>query len=700
MRFASTLIVSSLVALILPLVSAIHPVPHSPSRNLGRLQHHEKRDLIDVCVSIPSLTADLLSLLGLNIQLCLCLKDLNLYLDTLDDVDLRGIANTTIQALVGEQGDSAKCAPLPPHAHRECTYGNPCAFQCDSGYTLQGGQCVSNSGPSAIPRSLKPRAAPITTLKDAQEHCKTLKGDRTTVCGVQDAKGPFDFECVNTETEFDSCGGCVTPHPFTSEFTLPTGRDCGRITNALNAKCEKSKCIVQCHSGYTFTGGKCVANGQKKMHKSRRGVDVTGNILGITLGSSTSSHVSDTTPMLNSDATVAVMKVINKTQALSTTTPPPNAPSSDLCLLSIYKLLGSKAVPDVAANAAAAVNATANLQTELKTCGCAPDLEQIVDNLLDALLALLDLCDGEAPVVPGPDPNTCLTVSLTKLVCSILPDVYIGPIVLCGLLGPGLTADVQSLLNGLGIGLTRRKLASCPAGPALPPAGTDATPTPTASSSASASATPSASSFAASAPAATASASASAGVAPPTAGDPSTIVINLLGIVVNTTLSIGDAVPGTCSSGLVSTVGALVDAILSPSLLDTDGPLLDGLLTIGGSDPAISVLGRRDLLSGLGSGDLTNGLALGGLTNGLGGLTGCGLGDLINDVLAALDLDPSCGGGLDPLLSSLVAALNRLLDNLQICGCAKNTDVVNALMAALPGVLPARAVRREHVNFL
>lgn len=75
MRLAPTLVVSSLAGLV-PFVSAGHS---SPSRTIARRQHHEPRLLggllnIDVCLSIPSLIANVLGLVDANVELCVCLK--------------------------------------------------------------------------------------------------------------------------------------------------------------------------------------------------------------------------------------------------------------------------------------------------------------------------------------------------------------------------------------------------------------------------------------------------------------------------------------------------------------------------------------------------------------------------------------------------------------------------------------------------
>ncbi|KAJ6558669.1 hypothetical protein B0H10DRAFT_1186472 [Mycena sp. CBHHK59/15] len=206
MRFAPTLLVSSLAGLLAPSVVAVHPVAlthTSPSRSLARLQHHEPRaDLIDVCINIPNLVLDVLQLLDADIKLCVCLQDLNLYLSTIDDVKVQQQVAVAINATINGNDSLPRCA-LPPHAHRACTTADPCHIECDPGFTREGDQCVcappnvicsgqcgpptAGCGASALARSLKSRHAPITTLARARAFCGSK-----AVCGVSDPKSDLD----------------------------------------------------------------------------------------------------------------------------------------------------------------------------------------------------------------------------------------------------------------------------------------------------------------------------------------------------------------------------------------------------------------------------------------------------------------------------------------------------------------------------
>jgi len=59
-------------------------------------------------------------------------------------------------------------------------------------------------------------------------------------CPIFGAKGG-DYECLDTATELESCGGCAS---------LGSGQDCTAITGAWNVGCDQGHCTV-----YTCAGG-------------------------------------------------------------------------------------------------------------------------------------------------------------------------------------------------------------------------------------------------------------------------------------------------------------------------------------------------------------------------------------------------------------------------------------------------------------
>ncbi|KAK0199837.1 hypothetical protein DFS33DRAFT_198454 [Desarmillaria ectypa] len=275
MRFTPTLIVSSLLTALFFTASAASPSlikSHKTSRTLAQRQyHHQPRDLLDICLSLDVdalLKGGILSLLPLDIfaglDLCLCLQDLNIFLDTnvvvnLLDSTQKSLLETKLRALINTGGEH--CDALPAHSHRVCNNRNPCHWECDSPYVQEGDQCVCpppktecngqcgvflRGCGSAVPRSHKRRKAQITTLTEAQATCRTGE----TVCGVPSPKGKYDYECLDTSVALDSCGGCTVPHPFGS--AQPShGVDCSMIPYLVTGSCHGGQCVAhKCRLGY------------------------------------------------------------------------------------------------------------------------------------------------------------------------------------------------------------------------------------------------------------------------------------------------------------------------------------------------------------------------------------------------------------------------------------------------------------------
>ncbi|KAJ8082563.1 hypothetical protein PM082_008418 [Marasmius tenuissimus] len=235
------------------------------------------RALLDVCVNLNVvLPPGFKQLLTGNIDLCLCLKDLDIFLDAkVKDLGvLGGLLDVPFLRILLKDlfRQSGKDCSLPDHAHFVCTNSDPCHFDCDEGFTRVGnqcvcsppkklcqGQCVSSPNacdPSAVPRSLRSRRNEITTLKQAQKYC----GGKS-VCGLPSGQG---FECVDTENAVDSCGGCVYPNPWA---TATSGRDCA-TPHALKAACRQSQCVVDlCQDGFAPNDARdaCVAIHRKRL---------------------------------------------------------------------------------------------------------------------------------------------------------------------------------------------------------------------------------------------------------------------------------------------------------------------------------------------------------------------------------------------------------------------------------------------------
>jgi hypothetical protein len=68
----------------------------------------------------------------------------------------------------------------------------------------------------------------------------------------------FGFECLDTTSDVESCGGCSFPLPGAKK-----GRDCTAIPHAANVACVDGGCVVEtCLRGFVLENSECVAKGK------------------------------------------------------------------------------------------------------------------------------------------------------------------------------------------------------------------------------------------------------------------------------------------------------------------------------------------------------------------------------------------------------------------------------------------------------
>ncbi|KAJ3492862.1 hypothetical protein NLJ89_g11150 [Agrocybe chaxingu] len=426
-----------------------------------------------------------------DIQLCLCLKDLDIYLDTNADIQAvvgllgKDPVRALITALINTSPDAHQCT-FPQHAHHTCNNNDACHWDCDEGYIREGNTCVcappytSCNGvcglfrhgcPSSVPRTLQPRAA-IVTFAQAKATC----GGHTEVCGVSGRENSMAFECVDTETTRDSCGGCMVPHPFfeSEPVRRSTGQDCSAIPNAKSVGCSESRCVVHtCNDGWipATTLDQCIRDPaqstptkivrvlKRSMHTAPPSATATSNV----------------NPDLVSQLLIVVEQVLSLNAACPSSLPStqpatPGLPStSDLVpalLNDVYRATGnlvtSSTVASLLASVSSLLDTSSLLGSTLGSCGCADDLgltnlEQELNVLIRVLLDLQDFC-GHNPVVTGPgSSNGSNTVSSSGAyssahpvtsVVSHAPPAASSPSS-CSVCSTSSTADGSALIVGL-----------------------------------------------------------------------------------------------------------------------------------------------------------------------------------------------------------------------------------------------------------
>ncbi|BGP12309.1 hypothetical protein JCM10213_002587 [Rhodosporidiobolus nylandii] len=135
--------------------------------------------------------------------------------------------------------------------------------QCATGYVSDGnGGCTSAQAPGASAlarRQLVNFAAKVAGT--AYEPFSSRSSNRALACPAGETACPLpsgDFECVDTLSALDSCGGCLTATAADEK----TGQDCLAIPGALNVQCVEGQCVVaSCFRGWRLVedgNGFCV----------------------------------------------------------------------------------------------------------------------------------------------------------------------------------------------------------------------------------------------------------------------------------------------------------------------------------------------------------------------------------------------------------------------------------------------------------
>ncbi|KAF9042938.1 hypothetical protein BJ165DRAFT_1603181 [Panaeolus papilionaceus] len=444
------------------LVTAIHN-SHFARRDLKprsdvltSRQHRIRRDLLDICINVNiNLLADASKLLGLgsllgplglssDIQLCLCLKDLDIYLDTNVQIQyligLLGRNNVAalVTALINTSPESQQCT-FPPHSHHVCSNSGPCHYECDSPYVLQGGLCVCdapymscngvcgdfpNGCGSAAPRLPGARIKPAINLVQAHRTCKPHE----SVCGVPGREDTLQFECLDTKSTAASCGGCVTPHPFFDNEASTQGRgvDCTAISHVQHVGCVDRRCVVHsCQPGWipNSSGKGCTLDSGSSMKREIIGQE---NHLHVDRRSLPACEASPIDPRLQSQLALLVDLVIDL-QGLGnllggfTGSPTNSTPTSgsSLSLMSVLgpdllpaivqttgNILSSPTVSSLLGSVSDLLGLSQTAKGLLLQCGCLSNVLSLVEQILQSIMSIQDFCGSNPVPSPAGTPNS------------------------------------------------------------------------------------------------------------------------------------------------------------------------------------------------------------------------------------------------------------------------------------------------------
>ncbi|KAH8109445.1 hypothetical protein DFH11DRAFT_1731047 [Phellopilus nigrolimitatus] len=293
-------------------LSTLSLIPATSARELrGNRIVRRPLAILDTCTYIDS---DLTSILGLDdsigtvadapVQQCLCQASLPAFIrhdlvvrDAVGCLGYDAVYNAFI-SYINQAANSTQCV-YPAHAIPECVQAAPCAFQCTDGFTLSANltncicpapytQCAGRCGsfPNGCPslstcsspglsQETNPRpltklnARPLSRLSGpaaaaASEAAQSQCTPGESVCGAP--RG--GYECIDTRTNPESCGGCALrnpPSPSSSSSNVPgTGMDCTALEGVASVACRAGRCaVLACRPGFKVasTGDACILEG-------------------------------------------------------------------------------------------------------------------------------------------------------------------------------------------------------------------------------------------------------------------------------------------------------------------------------------------------------------------------------------------------------------------------------------------------------
>lgn len=232
-----------------------------------------KRGSSDVCASVdasldvPEPLTGRLHSVG-HLKSCICVSDIPSLMKTNSIATqasiIAGVSKThaALNDLITTSNDSHHCS-YPDNCSRFCEPDRPCGFECHKGFTpwpkenpkdcickfpnhVCNGKCTSSPCPSQAPHKrnneLKKRA-----VCDAG----------FTACGLYSGSSRGSYECIDTTSDLESCGGCFVPLHEKSSI----GVDCTSLIGVADVLCKAGSCFVQsCMPGYqvAFDNSMCV----------------------------------------------------------------------------------------------------------------------------------------------------------------------------------------------------------------------------------------------------------------------------------------------------------------------------------------------------------------------------------------------------------------------------------------------------------
>ncbi|RPD65026.1 hypothetical protein L227DRAFT_276386 [Lentinus tigrinus ALCF2SS1-6] len=222
------------------------------------------RSTTDVCGDVDD-TLVVPGLFGIKtsfgrIDKCICQSQITTLLKTdpqiITAVAFAGEATVknALTDMLNASKDHQKCV-YPDNADPLCASGAPCGFKCKNGFTPSPDKkpvdCVCKA-PNKVCNGVcgKFKACPSgKPFRRDTLRKRALCGEGLTACGIfgHSSVSRDAWECINTATDLESCGGCAFPLDAFS----PHGVDCTAIPGVTDVSCMAGSCVVhRCAPGF------------------------------------------------------------------------------------------------------------------------------------------------------------------------------------------------------------------------------------------------------------------------------------------------------------------------------------------------------------------------------------------------------------------------------------------------------------------
>ncbi|KAJ9098752.1 hypothetical protein QFC21_004400 [Naganishia friedmannii] len=130
--------------------------------------------------------------------------------------------------------------------------GDCCSYKCSFGSCGSGTSLICLEKGQICQSGVPVSPHPTSPCPTGRTQCFTAKKSKRNL-----------YECIDTQSDLESCGGCIFPDPAAKD-TTSQGVDCSAISNVKDVSCEKGKCNVKsCEEGY-YVADNCCKEEPKK----------------------------------------------------------------------------------------------------------------------------------------------------------------------------------------------------------------------------------------------------------------------------------------------------------------------------------------------------------------------------------------------------------------------------------------------------